>query len=740
MIKSIILENWKTHQNTKINFNNGTNILVGKIGAGKSSIVDAICYSLFGSFPSLQNRKISLAENIMFKPIKRKEAKVTLEFDFDSKSYKIEREVFAEKVNTAKLFKDGKLVAGPKQTDVTDKVTEILGIDYDLFVKIVYSEQNEIDYFLKIAPAKRKEQFDNLFGIVHLEKIKENSRKVKSFLDTELDANQRLIRQLQTQLGNYDISETEKSILENKEKISLLLKATDELKQKGNSLKQELEASSKQKQQFDSLKQELGVLDYRLKQLINEITNLEKQKNHFFSFSKEQLLENKLVLQKQLKENQELDIKVKTLISQKIFFNNQLEILEKSLDSTLDISFITKQKEAFSEKLNQSVQEQSKLFSQKNENLKAIAELEKGFSNCPVCDSPLTVVQISDKLKVKEEQQKEVIENLSKLEKSLQETKFSLTQLQSQEKKANEQLLLKEKKVKLQEEKQKLEVEERQLGKPADTKVIEKDLENINLASDYQTKLVSQKEVLVSQQQLFQKLSVISYDENKYISLLTDNKSQEENIRNNDSQISLIQERIKDLEKVKEQHNQLSKQLLEKEQSIANLETKQKDMTFFGVALENSQEHLRKVLVDNINQTLDIIWPKVYPYGDYLSARLKAENDYVLEVLTLQKEWIRVEGLLSGGERTCAALSIRVAIALSLTKKLGLLILDEPTHNMDTKTISMLSTILEKDLPELVDQIFIITHDSKLLETINASKYIIERDKENDGVSFVKEE
>ena len=77
---------------------------------------------------------------------------------------------------------------------------------------------------------------------------------------------------------------------------------------------------------------------------------------------------------------------------------------------------------------------------------------------------------------------------------------------------------------------------------------------------------------------------------------------------------------------------------------------------------------------------MSIIWPKLYAYGDYVSARLRASDDYILEVQTLTGDWIRVEGFLSGGERACAALSIRISIALILTKDLGLLILDEPTH------------------------------------------------------------
>lgn len=740
MIKSITLENWKTHQNTKVSFEKGTNIIVGKIGAGKSSIIDAICYSLFGTFPSLQNRKITLAETIMFKPVKRKEAKLRLEFEHDSKNYKIEREIFAEKVNTAKLYLEDRLLAGPKQTDVNARVSDILGIDYDLFVKIVYSEQNEIDYFLKIAPGKRKEQFDALFGINNLEKIKVNSRSLKSYLDSEHSAVLRLIAQLENQLSSFNISDTDKSILENQEKIKVLLESTNNLKSKEQELKSKVDTLKKQKAEYDALNQEIRAIGYRKQELTKELSVLETQKTNFFSLTKDILLEQKQDLQKQLKESQELETKLKSIASQDFILTNQLDQINKSLDVSLDLSKINLEKEKLSEEINSTIQKQTVLNSQKQEIVKAVAELEKGFSKCPVCDSQLSEFQVSEKLKSKKELNAKITNDILVLEKSLLSLKQEFSLLQKKERKASEQHLLNDRRKRIIEEKKMLDEQAKVLGKPKDTSVLEKDIDSITQAIDYQTKKQQNLEIINKQEILSKKLSALNYDDNIYLSLLADLKNQEEKLNNNNVQISLIQGILKNLENTKAQFEKLSLDLKDKQTSVTKLETKQKDMTFFSQALENSQEHLRKVLVDNINKTLEVIWPKIYPYGDYLSARLRAENDYVLEVLTLGKEWIRVEGLLSGGERTCAALSIRVAIALSLTKRLGLLILDEPTHNMDSKTISMLSSILDKELPELVDQIFIVTHDQKLLETTNSSKYIIERDKENDGVSFIKEE
>ena len=50
MITSLELTNWRTHSNTTLDFEKGTNVIIGVMGSGKSSIVNAITYALFGTF------------------------------------------------------------------------------------------------------------------------------------------------------------------------------------------------------------------------------------------------------------------------------------------------------------------------------------------------------------------------------------------------------------------------------------------------------------------------------------------------------------------------------------------------------------------------------------------------------------------------------------------------------------------------------------------------------------------
>ncbi|MBW2638349.1 MAG: hypothetical protein JRC86_12695 [Deltaproteobacteria bacterium] len=141
-------------------------------------------------------------------------------------------------------------------------------------------------------------------------------------------------------------------------------------------------------------------------------------------------------------------------------------------------------------------------------------------------------------------------------------------------------------------------------------------------------------------------------------------------------------------------------------------------------------------MIDNINLAMDDIWGRLYPYQDYSSAKLEiVEGNYELLVRERSGQWVRVEGLLSGGERSAVALTLRVAISLVLTQNLSWLILDEPTHNLDSGTVAELSRMMREHLPGLVEQIFVITHDKEMEKAASASLYFLERDKDEDGVS-----
>ena len=66
-----------------------------------------------------------------------------------------------------------------------------------------------------------------------------------------------------------------------------------------------------------------------------------------------------------------------------------------------------------------------------------------------------------------------------------------------------------------------------------------------------------------------------------------------------------------------------------------------------------------------------------------------------------------------------ASLAAKIAFARVLAPSVSMLILDEPTHNLDEIAVRNLIEIIHENVSEFIDQTFIITHDERLAESAN---------------------
>jgi exonuclease SbcC len=160
-------------------------------------------------------------------------------------------------------------------------------------------------------------------------------------------------------------------------------------------------------------------------------------------------------------------------------------------------------------------------------------------------------------------------------------------------------------------------------------------------------------------------------------------------------------------------------------------------MDIFISVLRSTQDHLRDEFLRNVNSVMNDVWDELYPYGDFSEIRMLVDKDYVLQ-LRGSKGWMNAE-IVSGGERSLACLALRIAFSLSFTPNLRWLILDEPTHNLDANAIEHFGSVLKDRMENIIEQVFLITHEERLSDYITGYTYKLERDKEADGVTKIVE-
>ncbi len=768
MIKSIDLINWKTHKHTTMHFQKGVNVLVGVMGAGKSSIIDGISFGLFGTFPKLNHKRTTIEDLISNRQEVMDDAEIRVTFTIGNDEYTVSRKINRKDSTASRLERNGNYLQ-TQTARVNEEIENLIKVDYDTFSRAIYAEQNRLDYFLELTKGDRKRQIDEMLGLDSFAKAEENStsliNQIKGLINEEEQILARIDRselksQLEKLVGERDSLQKENSLLldiakekdalikslnlqlsglkSKSERSNALSKKIAEISSRIDTIKKELAAIESQgidgqkvKSDYEAKLTAMGELNSYIKKLKNEESSLQKSLSDAEASLKQS--------QKRVVEREQL------LVSAK---GKEIGKIEQNANEANDL-------------LQRSVKELSSLKGRKDEIAKQKTELEKHLSKCPICERDLddstrkallgqkdnalaetetTIGKLQKQIEISE---KEFI----RLKRDLDEIKLTMSRLADY--KDVDSLVVKYSDLmetdKGKHDAVRLSLEKQTLG----FETINKEINSLTVKLDavkrkekYENEIVISSELLESSRA---ELKSINFDDKNLYALqelitkesseLSESSSKlggnERYIKGIESQ---IEERTKNLANV----NAIADRIEGRRAHINN-------MNKFRSALVETEMQLRDSLIRSINSLMLNIWSDIYPYADYSAIRLNAKkDDYSLEAGTGTDsngmiEWVEMDGMASGGERSTACLAMRIAFAMVIVPNLRWLILDEPTHNIDENGINRFIDMLGNKLPSLVEQIFIITHDSSLKSITSARVYQLERDKDKNEYTSVLE-
>ena len=209
-------------QFTEINFQkNNTTLIIGSNGAGKSTVLDALTFSLFGkSFRGINKPQLINSTN-------EKDCLVEIEFTIGKNDFLIRRGI---KPNIFEIYKNSSLMDQNASAVDQQKWFEqnVLKMNYKSFTQIVILGSSNFVPFMQLTPSNRREVIEDLLDIKifsHMtvvikeklrtlrEEIKTLELKKSSFKD-KVDLQKNFIEELEN-LSNANINA-------NKEKIANL--------------------------------------------------------------------------------------------------------------------------------------------------------------------------------------------------------------------------------------------------------------------------------------------------------------------------------------------------------------------------------------------------------------------------------------------------------------------------------------------------------------------------------------
>jgi len=121
-------------------------------------------------------------------------------------------------------------------------------------------------------------------------------------------------------------------------------------------------------------------------------------------------------------------------------------------------------------------------------------------------------------------------------------------------------------------------------------------------------------------------------------------------------------------------------------------------------------------LIPTLNTQENVLLPMEFQEEDARKAREKA--DYLLEIVGLSDKKQNLPSQLSGGQRQ------RVAIARSLAVNPPIILADEPTGNLDSKTGGYILEFLDKLHAKEGKTIIIVTHDLEIVKHATRIMYL----------------
>lgn len=272
ILNTLHLQNYKQYASLMLDFREGLVGIIGKNGAGKSTIFEAILYCLFGKDDSSK----SLVRSAFVDG--KATVELTLDFSIGEIRYRVKREFRGKALAVgAELFKNDQLIA-KSVTAVNDELAEILHMERDAFKRSVFSGQKELSELSDSSGETRKRMVRRMLGLDTLDDIQ---GRVNSDIRD-------LGSQMTGQRQNLLSEETLKSLQENVSSQSKLLKTqqaglqkeSDQLRaseQQYTAEKQKFEAEEQRLQRFNSLRHTLGQLQERLTGLLSQQETLRQK-------------------------------------------------------------------------------------------------------------------------------------------------------------------------------------------------------------------------------------------------------------------------------------------------------------------------------------------------------------------------------------------------------------------------------------------------------------------------------
>jgi len=627
-------------------------------------------------------------------------ARVILKFSANGKEYAIIRALkrsgnrIAQDMDQLRFFEDGELVAELKSDAVVEQLFSAIGIDKEIFRRLIWIRQEHLKDILNMTPGERQKNLDQLFKLSDYEAAWSNLRSVMRWYESERNSLEK----------DPDVTRLDELKARYAEAVSDRRKREAELEE----VKIKLSETERRLKEITSRLEELE----NVRRRNEELRRREAQIQARISAAEETLRMHRMRIDEQKKRIGELQRLLSSLKGQE---ESQREKLGRiGLPKELTVEELKGHAEILRDQISTDLGREEVVRSEIKRATQRISSLAEE-SRCPLCLQDLSldyknalIKRLYDEISENRRRLKAFEENVRRLEAAHNVVTEVISNLQTI----------------------KTRMENLHEREESERKLLADSQRRIEDASGELSKLKAELAYVRSQVEEFNllKLEEIQRKRDKIFAEYASLKSKAQSM---EAQILEISKRIDDLkERLKTAESKISR--LEKVKKIIELihEIRQ--------SYRSIQPKLRREFILYLERTVQQILDELTG-ADGSALRIKMDENYTPIVEGASGHQRSVSNL-SGGERTLLAFAYRLGVAQLLMQwrtghGLRILLLDEPTESLGREdgSINRLAEALSR--LKTIEQIIAVTHSE---EFADKADHVIWLSKEDDRsiVSF----
>lgn len=197
----IHVQNWRCFTDESVRFEDGVTVLYGNNGSGKSSLLEAAFFALYGSDAletgTTMDDVVTTDEDT---------AQVTLSFAHRGESYEVTREIRIR----ASTTQSADLTTPPGQPDldqigaIDELIEEELRLNAEDFLNSAYVQQGDVSRLIEATPKQRQRIIDNLLQMSKLERYRDRMDSIETGISRVVDTKEDQVEELTTQIAEYN--------------------------------------------------------------------------------------------------------------------------------------------------------------------------------------------------------------------------------------------------------------------------------------------------------------------------------------------------------------------------------------------------------------------------------------------------------------------------------------------------------------------------------------------------------